>query len=149
MRKMVLSACLLLAFAAPAVIAAQTPPPTSQLLNKIPPNILEGLEALRHDQLDQTELSWKRGALAQLDGISATLRSDKENFGEYHGFDLISLQEISPHIRVIYIALNYEHGPQFKKFVSYRNSTGWVVLEPIQFLTLSDMASVLTARPTN
>ena len=149
MRKIVLSTCLLLAFAAPAAIAAQNLPPASQLLNKIPQNILDGLDALRHDQLDQVESSWKKGALTNLDGISASLRNDKDSLGEYRGFDLISLQDISPRIRVLYIALNYERGPQFKKFVTYRNSTGWVVLEPILNLNTADMASVLAARPTS
>ncbi|WP_058187485.1 hypothetical protein [Terracidiphilus gabretensis] len=149
MRQILLSACLLLTFAAPAAIAAQSPPPASQLLNKIPQNILDGLDALRHDQPDQVESSWKKGALANLDGISFSLRNTKDELGEYHGFDLVSLQDISPRIRVIYIALNYERGPQFKKFVTYRNSTGWVVLEPIINLNTADMASVLAARPTN
>ncbi|MGA2252176.1 hypothetical protein [Terracidiphilus sp.] len=149
MRKIVLSACLLLAFAAPAAIAAQSPAPASQLLNKIPQNILDGLDALRHDQLDQVESSWKKGALTSLDGISSSLRNNKDELGEYHGFDLISLQNISPRIRVIYIALNYERGPQFRKFVTYRNSTGWVVLDPIEILNSSNMAAVLAARPTN
>jgi hypothetical protein len=149
MRKSVLSACLLLAFAAPAVITAQSPAPASQLLNKIPQNILDGLDALRHEQFDQVESSWKKGALTSIGEISIRLRNDKDSLGEYHGFDLIYLQDISPRIRVIYIALNYERGPQFKKFVTYKNSTGWVLLEPILNLTTSDMASVLAARPTN
>jgi hypothetical protein len=149
MRKIVLFTCLLLIFAAPAALVAQNAPPASQLLSKIPQNILDGLEALRHDQIDQAESLWKKGSLTNLDGIGVSLRNDKENFGEYHSFDLISLQDISPRIRVIYIALNYERGPQIRKFVSYRNSTGWVALEPIASLTTSDMMSVLAARPTN
>ena len=149
MRKIVLFVCLLMSFASPAVIAAQGPPTAPQLLNKIPQNILDGLEALRRDQFDQAELSWKKGSLANLDGIGASLRNNKESLGDYHGFDLISLQDISLHIRVIYIALNYERGPEIRKFVSYRNSTGWVALEPITSVSTSDMASVLTARPTN
>jgi hypothetical protein len=149
MRKIVLSACLLLAFAAPAAIAAQTPQPASQLLSKIPQNILDGLEALRHDQIDQAELLWKKGSLLNLGEISSELRNNRDHLGEYHGFDLISLQEVSPHIRVIYIALNYERGPDIMKFVSFRNSTGWVALEPIVSLTTSDMTAVLAARPTN
>jgi hypothetical protein len=149
MRQILLSACLLLTFAAPAAIAAQSPPPASQLLNKIPQNILDGLDALRHEQFDQVESSWKKGALTSIGEISIRLRNDKESLGEYHGFDLIYLQEISPRIRVLYIALNYELGPQFKKFVAYKNSTGWVLMEPILNLTASDMASVLAARPAN
>jgi hypothetical protein len=149
MRKIALSACLLLAFAAPAAIAAQNPPSASQLLSKIPQNILDGLEALRHEQFDQVESLWNKGALTNTGEISTRLRNYKDSLGEYHGFDLIYLQDISPRIRVIYIALNYERGPQFRKFVSYKNSTGWVLLEPILDLNASDMASVLAARPAN
>jgi hypothetical protein len=147
MRAIVLSTCLCLALAAPVSSASQSALAVSPQLNRIPPNILEGLDALRSGQLDEAERDWFKASLVQHGGIVDNLRNFREQEGDYHGFDLIALTDISPRIRVVYVSLNYERGPHFLKFVSYRNSNGWVLLLAPVEVTETGVETVVTGRP--
>jgi len=55
------------------------------------------------------------------------LRQAQNQFGAFQWYDVIFNREISPRIRIIYLAMNYESGPLFSRFVFYHTDRGWIV----------------------
>jgi hypothetical protein len=108
--------------------------PQSSLTNesfagKIPPIIFEGLHQLANQKPEEAEKAWFHGSPSegqQRPGIR--LRSFLENFGKYENFDPVSAQDITPRLRVLYLALNFENQPIIVKFVVYKTPDAWILL---------------------
>ncbi len=133
MRALALSVCLLLAPAAAVPAPAQSASAHRDDLSRVPLNILDGLDLLRRDAADapeEAEKSWLRGSALPDDGTtSANLRTFKRNDGDYQGFEVVSAQDLTQRIRVIYLALNYERQPHIVKLVVYRSGNGYILLQ--------------------
>jgi hypothetical protein len=95
---------------------------------KIPPVILEGLHQLANQKLHEAEKAWFRGSPPEGQPVSDELRSLLENYGVYQNFDVVSVQDITPRMRVIYLVLNFERPPDIVKFVTYKTTDGWILL---------------------
>lgn len=115
-------------------------------LTRIPRVVLDGLETLRHGMLDETEKAWLNGATFTDSSITTTLRKYKARDGEYQGFDLITVQDLTPRIRVLYLVLNYEHTPHILKFVAYHTHNGWILLQLHMDLDEAAIETALTMR---
>lgn len=49
-------------------------------------------------------------------------------YGNYQSFEpLLAPQTLTPRIRIYYLALDFEKGPLFAKFVVYRTASGWIL----------------------
>lgn len=102
----------------------------SALRAQVPPNISNALAEL-HDSnyYDQAEKQIYAGSQIPADGrLASAFRANRARDGEYGGFDVVSVQNITPRLRVVYLALEYERAPHFLKFTVYSTSDGWVVL---------------------
>jgi hypothetical protein len=97
----------------------------------VPKIILSGLEAYKSDGADAAMKAWIRGSAldGSKDALSQAniLRQIQDFYGAYKAFDLIRTRSLSPNIRVIYLALDYERGPLFAKFVVYQTQQGWIL----------------------
>ncbi|MGH9684788.1 MAG: hypothetical protein ACRD4S_14395 [Candidatus Acidiferrales bacterium] len=99
--------------------------------DEIPQYILSGAEAYKADGPEAAIKAWLKDS--PLDGSKEALaqanvlRQIQDFYGAYKDFDVIRSQNISPKIQTIYLTLNYEKGPLFGKFVSYRTDHGWVL----------------------
>jgi len=101
-----------------------------ELYGKVPGIIAEGLDQLRHNYYDDAEKQIHTGSRLPANGnLAAAFRANHENDGQYLGFDVVSVQTITPRLRVIYLALEYERAPHFLKFTVYNGTAdGWKVL---------------------
>jgi len=115
-----------------ASVAQTTAPSPDQAVAQIPQIIIAGLNQLRDKGPDEACNVWFKGSSWESERGYASwansLRSFQEQFGAYQGFDVIRVEDLSPKIRVIYLALNYEKEPQFVKFVAYKTGDGWILL---------------------
>jgi|GEM_PF-3381842 len=150
MRAIALSLCLGLALAAPVTVAEQGAPIHRDGFNKIPQNILDGLDALRRDHPGDTETAWLKDSRFPADGSTGNaLQNFRAHDGEYQGFELVATQDITQRMRVIYLVLNYERQPHFVKFTAYRTDKEWVVLQLDLNLDVAAMEAALANMPHN
>lgn len=108
---------------------AQTPEP-GQSVERVPPFIYEGLHQLAGQHPEEAEKAWGRGIVTPDQAVYATqLRSFMLNAGAYQNSDVISVQNLTPRLRVIYMVLNFERLPNIARFLVYRSTDGWVLID--------------------
>ena len=95
---------------------------------KVPPMILEGLHQLADQKPDEAEKAWFRGSPSEGLPVPTQLRYLLEESGKYQNFDVVSVQDITPRLRILYLALNFETRPEIVKFVTYHTLDGWILL---------------------
>jgi hypothetical protein len=123
----VLSLCL---FAlSPSSSIAQAPSSHEPETAQIPPIIFEGLHQLGDQKPEEAEKAWFRGSPFEGQPVSSELRSILETCGKYQNFDAVSVQDLTPRLRVIYLALNFEKQRKIVKFVVYKTPDGWILLQ--------------------
>jgi len=89
------------------------------------------MDAYKTKGPDEAVKTWIKGspvegskeALSQ----SNNLRQIQDFYGSYQSFDLISMRELSPSVRIYYLAMNFDKGPLFAKFILYRAEQGWIL----------------------
>jgi hypothetical protein len=97
----------------------------------LPPIILSGLEAYKSKGPEEAVRAWikdspidgSKDALSQ----SNTLRLIQDFYGAYQTFEVVSTRELTPRIRIVYLALDFEKGPLFAKFVIYQSNQQWIL----------------------
>jgi len=101
--------------------------------DKEPPLIAEGLTAYKTGGPEAAIKVWIRGS-AMEKKAEETLAYAKnfEQVGEYYGkyldYELIELKEISGTSRMAIISMNYELGPVYARFLTYKAKTGWILV---------------------
>jgi hypothetical protein len=108
---------------------AQTPAPVEPVSAKIPAFILEGLHQLAMQKPEEAEGAWATGTPAAREPNVNDLRIVIDNCGAYQNFDVVNVQDLTPHLRVIYLALNFERRPNIAKFLLYRTTNGWILID--------------------
>ncbi len=106
---------------------AQAPSAVEPAAAKIPTFILEGLHQLALQNPDGAERAWLTGTAAEPD--ARALRSLMADIGAYQNFDVVKAQDLTPHLRVIYLALNFERQPNIVRFLLYRTTNGWILID--------------------
>lgn len=95
---------------------------------KIPPILFEGLHQLADQKPEEAEKTWFRGSPFAEQHISGELRALLTNNGKFENFDVVNVQDITPRLRILHLALNFETQPIIVKFVIYRTTDGWILL---------------------
>lgn len=123
------AAIVLLVFAFVPHISAGAPRPAS---DEVPRIIVSGLDAYKADGPESAIKAWLKGSSLEgsKDAMSQAnvLRQIQDYYGAYKTFELIGVRNLSPGIRVIYVALDYDKGPLFGKFMVYKAETGWILV---------------------
>jgi hypothetical protein len=102
-----------------------------QVGDEIPPFILSGLAAYKDKGPDEAMKAWIKGS--PIDGSKEALsqannlRQVQDFYGAYQSFELIKVRDITPKTRVLYLVFDFEKGPLFVKFVTYRSDEGWIL----------------------
>ena len=131
MRKFVFFCCSCVLLAAQFAVGAQTSDSTKKGSADLPPIVVAGLEAYKEKGPEEAVRAWIKGspldgskdALTQANG----LRQIQDFYGAYQSFEVISSRELASKTRILYLALDYEKGPLFAKFVVYRSNQGWIL----------------------
>jgi hypothetical protein len=132
--------------AGPLMVVAQSE--MHEMDGAVPRNIHWGLDLLRKDSYEEAERQILAGSRIQVDGgLASGFRSCREQSGQFQGFYVVSSQAITPRLRVLYIALEYEKMPFFLKLTVYRTPDGWVVLRsPLWVIEGDSFESMLMNR---
>jgi len=117
---------LLLALA-PCVLAGAADTSSEE----VPKVILSGLDAYKAEGPEAAMKAWIKGspiegskeALSQANN----LRQIQDFYGAYKTFHFIQSRNLGPTSRMIYLALDYEKGPVFGKFLVFRAEQGWIL----------------------
>lgn len=97
----------------------------------VPPALISGMDAYRHAAPEDALKSWARNS--PLDGTGGLfahandLRAAQALYGNFQGYDIISNRELSNRVRILYVTINYEHGPLFCRFVYYHSEGNWIL----------------------
>jgi hypothetical protein len=112
--------------------AAVTPEPNQKRVGEdVPPIIVSGMTAYKEKGPEDAVRAWIKGS--PLDGSKEALsqanmlRQIQDFYGAYRGFDVISTRDLSPRIRIVYLALDFDKGPLFAKFLVYKTEEGWIL----------------------
>ena len=85
----------------------------------------KGLDAAVQAWIKDSALELNHEPLPQVDAI----RQAQIYYGLYRHFELISTQDLSQRTRVVYCVMNFDRGPLFGRFLTYRSDDhGWLVL---------------------
>jgi hypothetical protein len=121
--------CLSLFALLPLSSRAQSPASSRPVAASLPPFLLEGLHQLANQKPEEAEKAWARGTpAAEGQPDARKLHSLLADCGAYQNFDVISVQDLTPRLRVIYLALNFEREPDIARFLLYKTTDGWVLL---------------------
>ena len=129
MRNSAILLCLCFFAHSPSSSNAQAPSAHEPDVGKIPSIIFEGLHQLGDQKPEEAEQAWFRSSPSEGQPVSSELRSILETCGKYQSFDAVSVQDLTPRLRVIYLALNFEKQPKIVKFVVYKTPDGWILLQ--------------------
>jgi hypothetical protein len=112
--------------------AGQTSDSKNQKTNEaLSPIVVSGLQAYKDKGPEEAVRAWIKGsgidgskeAMAQAN----TLRQVEDYYGKFQGFEVVKTSNLTPKTQVAYLVMDYEKGPVFAKFVSYRSEQGWVL----------------------
>lgn len=138
MRKIVLFVCSVLFFP-DAIIYGQAVAPEHVQKAEIQRVIVSGLDAYKEKGPEEAVRTWIKDS--PIDGSKEALtqanmlRQIQDYYGSYKSFDLISSKGITDRVRVTYLVLNYEKGPLFAKFVTFRSEASTWLLTSFNFNT--------------
>lgn len=123
---------LLFLFFLPGGANAQgTIPDGRAALPRVPHLIFEGLDKYKEKGPESAIETWiKAGPIEGAPGVLAKgpqLRQIQTVLGAYQGFDILSVTDVTPRTRIVYLAINFEKGPVYLRFVTYKIEYGWLV----------------------
>ena len=120
------------------VIASTLLLPASQLnaaepKGKVPPVILNGLKAYTKSGPQAAVKTWIEGSVMEKKKeealtYSETFKKVEEFYGSYRGYHLIGVTDITEITKVVTITMDYDKGPVFIKFLTYKTKNGWILV---------------------
>lgn len=97
----------------------------------VPKVLVAGFDAYRAGGPDEAMRVWLRNSPLEGAPEIATqeqiLHAAQARFGQWRAFDVVTIHQVSPSTRIIYMTLDFDKGPIFAKFVLYRTEPGWIV----------------------
>lgn len=112
-------------------LLAQTVSSAHKSSDEVPAFIVAGLHAYKEKGPEEAVRVWIKGS--GIDGSTDALtqannlRQVQDFYGSYRDFEVVSIYEITPRTRVVYLVLDFDKGPLFAKFVVYRPDQTWIL----------------------
>jgi hypothetical protein len=98
--------------------------------DEIPPVIKAGLEAYKVEGPEAAIKAWLKGSALEgsKDALSQAnvLRQIQDYYGSYESFEVISTRNVTKTTQIVYLAMNFQKGPVFARFMVYHAADGWV-----------------------
>jgi hypothetical protein len=131
-RQILVVFCLIPTLFTQRALSAQTSGTTQKTTQDMPGFILAGLKAYKEKGPEEAVRVWikesaidgSKDALTQ----SNNLLQVQDYYGAYRDFEVVSIHEITPRTRVVYLVLDFDKGPLFAKFVAYRPDKDWILV---------------------
>jgi hypothetical protein len=122
---------LLVLFAAHALAQYPDDPPRHNPALNLPPVMVSGLDGYKTKGAEEAVRLWVKDSPLEGSNDNATqvtvLRQAEQAYGAYQWYELIQTREVSPRTMVIYLVLDYEHGPLFARFTLYHSNHRWIM----------------------
>jgi len=129
MRKLATLLCLCVLLLTPA-----TPSHAFQKATVVPdlPLVITlGMEAYRQSGAGEAIKAWLKDSPLQSTRDSLkevnNLHSVESYYGAFQNYDVLSVKDLSPRTRIVFVVMNYERGPLFGRFVAYRAQGEWIL----------------------
>ncbi len=143
MRNLAIRCCYLslILFALPVI--SRTQASSAGQKEEVPSFVTAGFQAYKEKGPEEAVRVWikdspidgSKDALSQANN----LRQIQDFYGTFRGYDLMDVKDLTGRIRVIYIAMNYEKGPLFARFLAFRTEEHEWVLTNFTFNTKPEM----------
>lgn len=132
-----------------ASAAADSDANDTQTAEKLPHIIASGLKAYGAGGAEEAVSTWIRGSVIDGSSQANLLHQIQGLYGSYRTFDLIGVRQFGARTQIVYLTLDYDKGPVFAKFVTYKSEQGWI-LASFDFSTKDDILPELPfAAPTS
>lgn len=99
--------------------------------NTLPSIVLTGLNEYKVKGPEAAVKAWIKGSAFEtsLEALSQanTFKQVETMYGAYLGYQVIKIKEISKTSQIAYLSFDYEKGPLYASFLSYRNGEKWVL----------------------
>ncbi|MFZ5877218.1 MAG: hypothetical protein ACOYXU_12540 [Nitrospirota bacterium] len=99
----------------------------------LPTPITTGLADYAFQGADAAVKAWAKGSARE--GSPETsiqvnyLKHVEAMYGKFQSYHLVQVHALSPLTLIVYLTINYEKGPLFARFLSYRIRNDWVLPE--------------------
>jgi hypothetical protein len=76
--------------------------------------------------------TWRKGGLAEMDSSklasqNAYLRQAERFMGNYRSYEAVQTKRVGANSQVLYLAINYQRGAVYARFLLFRTERDWVV----------------------
>ncbi len=106
-------------------------PVSARADSKLPSIVLAGLSEYKLKGPEAAVKAWVRGSAFEtsLEALSQanTFKQVETMYGAYLGYQVIKIKEISKTSQMAYVSFDYEKGPLYASFLSYRNGDKWIL----------------------
>ena len=120
--------CLLLPATLPADTVSALPVKSALVIPRV---IVDGIEKYRFSGADEAVKIWLEPIRPQTQEAAAAyaeaLRDAEGQYGKFVGYHLVSIKRLSAATTLVYLALNYEYGPLFARFLVYEYKSNQLV----------------------
>jgi hypothetical protein len=76
--------------------------------------------------------TWRKGGLAEMDtsklaSQNAYLRQAERAMGNYRSYEVVQTKRVGANSQLLYLAINYQRGAVYARFLLFRTERDWVV----------------------
>ncbi|MGD0538403.1 MAG: hypothetical protein ABSC03_12260 [Verrucomicrobiota bacterium] len=76
--------------------------------------------------------TWRKGGLAEMDSgklasQNAYLRQAERAMGNYRSYEAVQTKRVGANSQILYLAINYQRGAVYARFLLFRTERDWVV----------------------
>jgi hypothetical protein len=124
-----------------AVAQASTASP-KQRADDTPQVVISGLQTYKDKGATEALKTWLKASPLEGSKDALTqannLRQIEDYYGSFKKYEVLATRTVSSSTRMDYVVLNYDKGPLFARFVSYKTDDGWILVS-FDFNTKVDM----------
>ena len=113
------------------IVVCLLAPITALAENDLPNILLTGLSEYKVNGPEAAVKAWIKGSAFEtsVEALSQanTFRQVETMYGAYTGYQAIKVKVISKTAKMVYLSMDYEKGPLFASFLSYKSGDKWIL----------------------
>ncbi len=98
---------------------------------RVPSTIVTGLGDYAFQGAEAAVKAWVKGTHLEGSPEAAiqvnALKQVEALYGKFQGYHIIQVRELTPLSVIVYLAIHYERGPVFGRFLAFRIKDGWLL----------------------
>jgi hypothetical protein len=105
----------------------------TELKGGVPSIIVNGMGDYAFQGADAAVKTWVKGTSLEGSPEAAIqinyLRQQEALYGKFQGYHIVQLRELTPLVEIVYLAIHYERGAVFGRFLAFRIKDGWLLTD--------------------